>query len=144
MTIRTFVTLFFFFIFQFYSFGQMQNPEKAIDSVLNAQVKAWNDGNLEEYMQGYWQSDSLVFIGKSGVTKGWQGTLDNYKKSYPDKKAMGKLSFEIISKEELGNEHYHVIGKWKLEREKDELKGHFSLIWKLINGNWLIIADHSS
>jgi ketosteroid isomerase-like protein len=115
-----------------------------IEKVLNAQTKAWNEGDIEKYMEGYWHSDSLLFIGKNGVTKGWTATLERYKKSYPGKEGMGKLDFTILSEEKMGNELYLVIGKWHLQREKDELGGHFSLIWKNINGKWVIITDHSS
>ena len=116
----------------------------AIDAVLAKQVKAWNEGNLNEFMEGYWPSDSLKFIGKEGISHGWKKTLENYKKRYPNKAAMGILEFEIISKENLDKNYYLVIGKWHLQRKADELGGHFSLIWKCINGQWLIIADHSS
>jgi hypothetical protein len=115
-----------------------------IKSVLDAQSEAWNRGNIEDYMQGYWKSPELKFIGSKGLTKGWQETLDNYKKSYPDKDAMGTLSFNVISHEPLGKEYYQVIGKWHLQRISDELQGHFTLLWKKINGSWVIISDHSS
>ena len=126
------------------SVAQGNDPITQIEKVLNEQTKAWNDGDIEKYMEGYWHSDSLLFIGKNGVTKGWMATLERYKKSYPGKEGMGKLDFTILSKEKMGNEHYLVIGKWHLQREKDELGGHFSLIWKNINGKWVIITDHSS
>ena len=85
-------------------------------------------------MNGYWKSDSLKFIGKKGLTYGWQNTLENYKKSYPDKSAMGNLSFEIISVETLADEVSLVIGKWQLMRETDQPNGYFSLVWKKVEG----------
>lgn len=115
-----------------------------IEKILDMQTKAWNEGDIEKFMEGYWNSDSLSFVGKSGVTKGWKATLERYKKTYPDKAAMGKLTFTLISKEKLGVENYLVIGKWHLRREKDEVGGHFSLIWKKIKGKWYIISDHTS
>jgi ketosteroid isomerase-like protein len=117
---------------------------KAIRAVLDEQVMAWNEGNLEKFMEGYWKSDKLQFIGKNGIQYGWQKTLDNYKKSYPDKKAMGVLQFDILTIEKLAENVYWVVGKWKLEREKDTPAGHFSLLWKKIGGKWRIVADHSS
>jgi ketosteroid isomerase-like protein len=108
------------------------------------QTQAWNQGNLEDFMAGYWKSDSLKFIGKSGITYGWQATLNNYKKSYPDKAAMGILTFEIISVEKTSNKTAFVIGKWKLKRQNDEPKGYFTLFWRKIKGKWFIVADHSS
>lgn len=125
-----------------------QNTAKAdadeIEKVMSVQEQAWNEGNAEKFMQGYWNSDSLTFVGKSGVTYGWKQMLANYKKNYPDKETMGKLVFTIIKKERLGPENYLVIGKWHITRSKDEVGGHFSLTWKKINGQWLIISDHTS
>jgi ketosteroid isomerase-like protein len=115
-----------------------------IQEVLNAQSEAWNRGNIEEYMQGYWKSSDLKFIGSNGMTKGWQETLERYQKSYPTTEKMGKLKFEILSHQPLSDDHYLVIGKWNLARKTDELNGHFTLIWKKINNQWVIIADHSS
>ena len=112
--------------------------------VLENQRIAWNNGDLEKYMDGYWKSDSLRFIGKSGINYGWDAALRSYKKSYPDKSAMGHLIFEIISLEFLGKESAFMIGKWSLHRNENDLSGHFSLIWRKINGFWLITADHSS
>ena len=135
------------FILFFYGFGQAQiksENQLQIETVLKNQVLAWNEGDIEKYMQGYWKSDSLVFIGKKGLTKGWKPTLENYIISYPDKKAMGQLSFELLKEEALGIDHFLVIGKWTLNREKDILTGHFSLIWRKIEGQWFIVADHSS
>lgn len=109
------------------------------------QQKAWNDGDLEGFMNGYWQSDSLKFIGKNGITFGYDATLENYKKSYPDIATMGKLKFDILTIQQLDKKHVFVIGKWHLKREeKEDLEGHFTLIWEKINKKWVIIADHSS
>lgn len=118
--------------------------EKAICQVLAQQTQAWNEGNLADFMAGYWQSDSLKFIGKRGISYGWKTTLENYRKSYPDKIAMGYLTFDIVSLEQTSNKTAFVIGKWQLKREKDELQGYFTLFWRKINGKWLIVADHSS
>jgi ketosteroid isomerase-like protein len=85
-----------------------------------------------------------MFIGKSGIIYGWQKTLDNYKKGYPDKKAMGKLNFTLLEMKALSPEYYFVIGKWHLQRTIGDLQGIFTLLFKKINGEWLIIADHSS
>ena len=116
----------------------------AIREVLNKQSKAWNKGNIEEFMEGYWKNDSLMFIGKNGINWGWKKTLENYKRSYPDTVAMGKLSFTIIVIKKLSAEYYYVVGKWLLTRTVGDLSGHFDLLFKKISGRWLIIADHSS
>lgn len=121
-----------------------QNADKEIRKVLRDQQEAWNNGNMEEYMKGYWNSDSLVFIGKSGPRYGWKNTLENYKKSYPDKRTMGFLTFDILKVEQLSVDVAFVIGKWKLSREKDEPQGSFTLLFKKINGEWVIVTDHSS
>lgn len=118
--------------------------KEKIVSVLMAQKDAWNRGDMEAYMEGYWKSDSLKFIGKNGVQYGWKNTLENYKKSYPDKNAMGKLEFTVVQIEILSPQSAFMIGKWKLTREKDTPQGHFTLLWKKINNKWKVVADHSS
>jgi ketosteroid isomerase-like protein len=129
-----------------YAQKQIMPDQTMIRRVLTNQQKAWNDGRIEDFMVGYWQSDSLVFIGKKGVTKGWQQTLNNYKKSYPDKASMGELAFTIISVDQLSKTSAHVVGKWQLKREasKGDLEGHFTLLFKKINQRWVIVSDHSS
>ncbi|OHX67886.1 YybH family protein [Flammeovirga pacifica] len=139
--------LFFFIALLLTHFTFAQKVDKDIDIIketLSRQENAWNRGDLDKFMNGYWESDDLLFIGKSGVTNGWQATLDNYKKSYPNTEAMGKLKFNLIKVEKLSKNVALVIGKWHLSRNKGDLQGHFSLTWKKINGTWVIIADHSS
>lgn len=115
-----------------------------IKALMEQQTKAWNDGNLEGFMDTYWASDSLMFIGKKGITYGWQATLDNYKKSYLDKTAMGRLSFNLIEFKKLAADVYFVVGKWHLARTIGDLSGHFTIVLRNINGQWKIVADHSS
>jgi len=121
-----------------------ENDILLIKEALATQEQAWNKGDLDAFMGGYWKSDSLKFIGSRGVSYGWQTTLDNYKKSYPDKETMGILTFDILSIEPVSDLHYFVIGKWYLKRNKGDLTGYFSLLWRKIEGKWFIIADHSS
>lgn len=118
--------------------------EQAIRAVLDNQIKYWNSGDLNSFMEGYWKNDSLVFIGSSGTTYGYAKTLANYKKNYPDVNYMGKLSFEIIQVRPLTTDHYFVIGKWHLSRKVGDASGVYTLLFKKINGKWNIIADHSS
>jgi ketosteroid isomerase-like protein len=120
-----------------------KNEKDAIMSVMNKQEKDWSNGDLEGFMEGYWKSDSLMFVGKNGIKYGWQTTLDNYIKSYPDVDAMGKLEFEVI-KLEVENKSAFMLGKWSLIRKTDNPNGHFALYWKKINGNWVITIDHTS
>ena len=118
--------------------------EEQIKMVMNFQESNWNRGDIPAYMKGYWNSDSLLFIGSKGPTYGYNKTLTNYLKSYPTAEKMGQLEFTLIKIEILTKEDAFVVGKWKLQRTKDVLDGHFSLLWKKIDGEWKIIADHSS
>lgn len=127
------------------TFVQSQSKEeKEIRRLLTVQTECWNRGDIEGFMQTYWKSDSLLFIGKSGVHFGWQETLNNYKKGYPDTAAMGKLSFDILIVKKLSPEYYYVVGKWMLKRSMGDLSGHYDLLLRRINRKWYIIADHSS
>ena len=118
--------------------------EQAIRNALEEQRNAWNSGDKTRFMGTYWQSDSLMFIGKSGVTYGWQPTLDNYNKSYPDTAAMGKLDFNILEVKRLSVMYFFVVGKWHLTRSIGNIGGHFTLLFRKVKNKWLIVADHSS
>ncbi len=128
------------------TFGWAQSKnEKAILSTLDRQVAAWNRGDYEKFMVGYWASDSLMYIGKNGITYGYQTTLASYRKNYPDRAAMGTLKFNILKMKPLGKGHYFVVGKWHLTRpENGDIGGHFTLIFEKQKGEWVIVADHSS
>jgi ketosteroid isomerase-like protein len=120
--------------------------KEEVQQVLQQQSECWSKGDLECYMQGYWKSDSLLFVGSRGLTYGWQPTLDNYKRGYPDASAMGKLTFDLKEMRSLSSEVMLVVGKWHLQREaaKGNLEGHFSVLFKKFEDGWKIIADHSS
>jgi len=120
------------------------NDEISIRQVLNQQLVAWNRGDIQTFMQGYWQNDSVMFIGKSGINWGWKKTLDHYKTAYPDTTAMGKLTYEIVLVKQLSSEYYYVVGRWMLSRRIGDLGGYYDLLFRKINGRWLIVADHSS
>jgi ketosteroid isomerase-like protein len=126
-------------------FAQAQNKdENAIRAMLSAQEAAWNTGNLEQFMIGYWQSDSLMFIGKNGPTYGYNKTLANYKKGYPDTAHMGKFTSTIVNMKRLSSEYYFVTGKWFLKRTVGDVSGYYTLLIRKINGKWVVVADHSS
>ena len=108
------------------------------------QAAAWNAGDLNRFMQTYWHNDSLMFIGKNGPAYGWENTLNNYQKSYPDTAAMGKLKFDLISVKRLSVLYYSVVGKWHLKRTAGDLNGAFTLLIKKIKKRWVIVQDHSS
>ena len=112
-----------------------------VASTMQSQQDAWNSGDIDSFMLGYWESDSLLFVGKSGVNNGYQKTLSNYKKGYPNKEAMGNLTFTNRSWTQLSDDVALLIGAWKISEEQN---GMYSLIWKKIEGKWVIIADHSS
>ena len=118
--------------------------ESEILAILDNQTKAWNNGDLDHFMVGYLKSDSLMYIGKSGVTYGYNATLDRYKKNYAGPDNMGKLRFDILHLKPLGKKNYMVVGKWSLTRKAGDVGGHYTLIFEKQNGEWVIIADHSS
>jgi len=118
--------------------------ETEVRNVLARQNAAWNRGDVDAFMVGYWENDSLMFIGKSGVTYGYKNALANYKKNYPDTIAMGKLTFTLIKVKQLSPEYFHVTGKYYLTRTIGDASGHFTLLFRKINGKWIIISDHSS
>lgn len=118
-----------------------------IAAKLAAQEQAWNEGDIDRFMaEAYWANDSLMFIGSRGLSLGYESTRTNYHRSYPDSKAMGALSFELLNWHSLGARHGILVGAWNLERDEDleQLTGHFTLIWELQSNGWVIIADHSS
>jgi len=133
-----------FVVISFYANAQKVNDRQAILNLLEKQRSDWNKGDVEAFMQGYWKSDSLLFVGKSGPTYGWQKTLDNYKKGYPDKAAMGLLTFGIKKVDLLTKDTAFVLGSWNVKQEKDELKGFFTLLLRKIDGVWKVVVDHSS
>ena len=124
-------------------FTQDKNA-RAILKLLDTQTAAWNKGDLQGFMKGYWENDSLRFIGKSGITYGWSNTLANYKRGYPDTAAMGKLQFTILVVKKLSPRFYEVVGKWYLKRSIGDASGHYTLLLRKIKGNWVIVSDHSS
>ncbi len=140
---RLFIPLLLTFLF---SCNNVEHPDATseIMQVLNKQCTAWNNGSIETYMEGYWNSDSLLFIGSNGPNYGYDNTLKRYKKAYPTKEKMGTLSFSEINMKRLSDNTYFVSGKWTLNRSSNDLNGYFSLIFKQLGVNWKIIADHSS
>jgi hypothetical protein len=118
--------------------------ESAVRKLLADQAVAWNRGSIDDFMRGYWNSDSLLFVGKKGISYGFDRTLANYKKNYDDPDKMGKLIFSLLAVKRLSATHYFVIGDWSLKRKAGDVGGIFSLLFQKIAGRWLIIADHTS
>ena len=125
-------------------FSQPSRDEKQIRDLLRRQTEAWNRGNLDDFMEGYWHSDSLLFIGKNGVINGFQPTLDRYKKAYSNHDEMGTLVFDIVRLKRLSPEYYWVLGKWFLKRNAGNISGYYTLLFRKIGRKWQIISDHSS
>lgn len=121
-----------------------EKERNEINGLLDRQVQAWNEGSLEKFMQTYWNSEKLSFVGSRGPTYGWQATLKSYKKGYPDKTAMGNLKFTILNTSKIDRKTVYVIGKFDLTRDIGNLNGHFTLVIQKIKNEWLIISDHSS
>lgn len=120
-----------------------QDDKAAIEQVLSIQQAAWNNYDIEQFMETYWKSDELTFYGSSGVVKGWQDTMDRYKKSYPSKDHFGKL--ELVSNDisKINDDAYAVMGEYHLTRPVGNLHGIFMLVLRKIDGEWKIIADTS-
>jgi ketosteroid isomerase-like protein len=116
----------------------------AIKEVLAEQAEGWNNGDIEKYMQGYWKADSLRFASGGRVSYGWETTLKRYQQGYPDKAAMGKLTFSDIDVEIISGDAALVFGKWELERESDHPWGLFTLLFRKTDEGWRVVYDHTS
>jgi uncharacterized protein (TIGR02246 family) len=123
---------------------ERQVDREAIRAVLGAQQTAWNRGDVDTFLVGYWRSPELTFSGSSGVARGWDGVLARYKKNYPDRAAMGQLDFSELEFRFLGPDAALVLGRWHLKREKDDVGGVFTLVWQRFPDGWKIIHDHTS
>ena len=126
------------------SYGRQSKPEAAIREVMNAQAAAWNAGDIDTFMKGYWNSERLVFVSGDNVTRGWQPTLDRYKKSYDSRAKMGTLVFSGLEINVLSKDAAVVLGNWALTREGDNPKGKFTLIFRKFKEGWRIVHDHTS
>jgi len=120
------------------------NDEKAIHNLLAQQVTQWNAGSIDGYMHGYWNNDSLQFIGRSGPRYGYKTTLEKYKEAYPDTAHMGKLSFTVTNAKRLSPDYFFITGLWALKRTVGDVSGASTLLVHKIKGRWVIVSDHSS
>jgi uncharacterized protein (TIGR02246 family) len=124
--------------------AEHHGDREAITAVLNSQQAAWNRGDVDAFLQGYWRSPELTFSGSSGVTRGWDGVLARYKKNYPDRAAMGELAFSDLEFRFLGPDAALVLGQWHLKRENGDIGGVFTLVWQRFPEGWKIVHDHTS
>jgi len=120
------------------------SDEAAVRKVLDDQAVAWNHGDVDAFLTGYWNSEQTVFAGSQGFTRGWQGVHDRYRKSYPDRKAMGTLTFSNLEVTMFCHDAALALGHWHLDREAGPLGGVFSLVLRKFPEGWRIIADHTS
>ncbi|HSK72902.1 MAG TPA: DUF4440 domain-containing protein [Pyrinomonadaceae bacterium] len=123
------------------------NDEKtkaAIRKVMDEQAAAWNHGDIEGFMQGYWKSPQMTFVSGDNVSRGWQAALDRYKKNYDTKEKMGVLTFSDLEINVLSKDAAVVLGNWALQREKDNPKGKFTLIFRKFKEGWRVVHDHTS
>lgn len=118
--------------------------ELQIKKVMTDQADAWNRGDVDGFMRGYWNSDKLLFVSGDNVTRGWQPTLDRYKKSYDTRAKMGTLTFSDLEVTVLSNDSAVVLGSWSLARDGDNPHGKFTLTFRRFKEGWRIIIDHTS
>lgn len=124
--------------------NESNHPRHEITQAMKQQEEAWNRGDIDAFMNYYWDDDSLLFIGLHGPTYGWETTLENYKKSYNTPEKMGKLQFQNHRIDSLGPDAANVFGEWKLERSTDTIGGYYTLLWKRMNNQWRITQDHTN
>jgi len=120
------------------------DPKLQIEAVLAIHAEAWNRGDIDSFMKYYWNSDELTFSSGGETTRGWTNTRDNYRKRYPTRELMGQLRFSQLEITLLGDSAALVLGRWRLTRETSPVAGNFSLVLRRIDGQWLIIHDHTS
>ncbi len=125
-------------------YSNYNSSKKDITNMMLQQAKDWSNGDIDGFMEGYIKSDDLKFVGSKGITYGWKQTLENYKKGYPSKEHMGILTFNLLEFDQLAKDVFLVIGEFHLKRTVGNANGMFSIILRQIDGNWKIIADHSS
>lgn len=115
-----------------------------VRAVMDAQVEAWNRGDIEGFMRGYAQSPDTIFVSGDTVTRGWQTVLDRYKKGYDSREKMGTLTFSELEIMPVGKDAAVVLGRWQLQRAGDTPKGRFTLIFRRTKAGWRIVHDHTS
>lgn len=114
-----------------------------LHGILGVQQAAWNRGDIRQFMDAYWNDEALTFSSGGKTTRGWQATYDRYKSRYPDRTAMGQLTFDALETSRIDEQAALTLGNWKLDKDQPA-RGNFSLVWKRIDGEWKIVHDHSS
>ena len=124
--------------------AQIEKDMADIKEVLHQQASDWSNASIADFMEGYDKTPNLLFVGKSGITKGWQQTMDRYKAGYPTKDHTGKLTFDVLDVQPINAGAYLLVGEFHLIRNVGKADGIFTLVFKRINGDWKVIADHTS
>lgn len=124
--------------------AQIQKDTEDIKAVLHQQAKDWSDASIDAFMEGYDKTPNLLFVGKSGITKGWQQTLDRYKVGYPSKDHTGKLTFDVLEVQPINAEVYILVGEFHLTRKVGKADGIFTLVFKKVDNQWKVISDHTT
>lgn len=119
-----------------------EDATASIRALLRQQEADWNQGDIESFMEGYWKSDSLQFVGRA-IAQGWQATLERYQKTYPDRAAMGQLTFDLWQIVPVDAGTYLVTGQFTLVRASDRPTGQFTLLVKKKKGRWVVVYDHT-
>lgn len=133
---------FFFFALSFNVILFAQDDHQTVSKLLDTQAEAWNKGDIDQFMETYWKSEELQFVGEGGLVKGWEATLQRFRKRYPDLKTMGKLSFTLLEVQKRSKSVLSAVGQYHLTRpEVGDLRGFFTLILVKIKGQWLIVSD---
>jgi ketosteroid isomerase-like protein len=126
------------------STGQRGSIRSAVESMLHAQTEAWNQGDVDAFMEHYWNSDELTFSSEGKTTRGWTATLNRYRERYPTPEKMGRVNFTNLEITPLGDSAAMVLGQWNLDRESEPFSGNFTLVVRKFDDRWLIVHDHTS
>jgi uncharacterized protein (TIGR02246 family) len=119
-------------------------PRSAIENILRVQQDAWNRGDIDAFMEHYWKNDDLTFSSSGKTTRGWRATLAHYREHYPTREKMGRVTLSGLEITPLGDAAAFVLGRWKVDRQTEPVGGNFTLVFRKIDGRWLIVHDHTS
>ena len=122
----------------------LKAEEDTIRAMLNAGQIAWNNGDIDVFMEGFWKSDSLQFISPRGMSHGWEATRENYKKGYPDRSSMGTVSYEILELTPMSSNVFVVSSRYHITQEIGKREGIFTAVFRKVNGKWLVVHYHTS
>lgn len=120
------------------------HPVGLIRNTLQTQADAWNDGDIERFMRDYVHSEELTFVSDGDIHRGWNAACERYRTRYPDRSAMGRLTFSELEVRMLGRQAALVVGRWRVDRDVRPVAGRFTLVMEIRAGRWRIVHDHTS